>query len=131
MERQETTIKRARVVNTVLFVGGVLIGLAGSSSNRRTERFASTELGNSLIQVAQIKRIIDHEKYYSAMDKLSQKQDTWRLENFNTTVLTPNSSIRGNVFIKKYTQAAYLQIVYDTDTEPVSFLFAQRPEYLK
>jgi len=124
MAFQEAKLKRARIVNTVLFVGGIaaLIASSGkfSESAWRTARVAET-----VVQVAQVKRIIDHGNFYSRMDKLEHDGKMWQQENFRTTTLAPGTSIRGGVFLEANPQAKFVQLSYHGTPNPLNFLFEQ------
>ena len=58
----EKKIKRAKFVNTVLFVGGIVASIAGSSGSSENA-WRTSHVGESAVQIAQVKRIIDHENY--------------------------------------------------------------------
>ncbi|MDR6562605.1 MULTISPECIES: hypothetical protein [unclassified Arcicella] len=125
MNYEETKIKRAKTVNTVLFIGGI-IAMIASSSNKTPERaWRTANIGETMVQVAQIKRVVDHEHYYSRMDKLSNEQHTWINENFKATTLAPHTSIRGGVFLEANSQAKFVQLTYTSDKTNLSFLFEQ------
>lgn len=124
MANQETKIKRARVVNTILFVGGIVALIAGSSG-RSESAWRAAQLGETIVQVAQVKRIIDHGNYYSKMDKLNREGRVWSQENFRTSTLLPGQSLRGGVFLESNYRAKFVQLTYKTQNEPVSFLFEQ------
>lgn len=124
MANQETKIKRARVVNTILFVGGIVALIAGSSG-RSESAWRTAQLGETVVQVAQVKRIIDHGNYYSKMDKLNREGRVWSQENFRTSTLLPGQSLRGGVFLESNYRAKFVQLTYKTQNEPVSFLFEQ------
>ena len=70
MANQEAKIKRAKVVNTFLFVGGIVALIAGGSGCSESA-WRTAQLGETVVQVAQVKRIIDHTNYYSKMDFIS------------------------------------------------------------
>lgn len=125
MNYEETKIKRAKTVNTILFIGGI-VAMITSSSNRNSERaWRNANIGQTMVQVAQIKRIADHEHYYSRMDKLSNEQHTWLNENFKATTLAPHTSIRGGIFLEANTQAKYVQLNYTSERSNINFLFEQ------
>ena len=124
MANQEAKIKRARVVNTVLFVGGIVALIAGSSG-RSEGAWRTAQLGETVVQVAQVKRIIDHTNYYSKMDKLNREGQVWSQENFRTSTLQPGQSMRGGVFLESNSRAKFVQLSYKTDNEPINFLFEQ------
>jgi hypothetical protein len=112
------------VVNTVLFVGGIVALIAGSSG-RSESAWRTAQLGETVVQVAQVKRIIDHGNYYSKMDKLNREGKVWSQENFRTSTLLPGQSMRGGVFLESNFRAKFVQLTYKTQNEPVSFLFEQ------
>lgn len=121
---QESKIKRARVVNTVLFVGGIAALIA--SSGRYTESaWKTARVAETVVQVAQVKRIIDHENFYSRMNKLEHDGKMWQQENFRTTTLLPGTSIRGGVFLEANSHAKFVQLSYQGTTNPINFLFEQ------
>ena len=124
MANQEAKIKRARVVNTVLFVGGIVALIAGSSG-RSEGAWRTAQLGETVVQVAQVKRIIDHNNYYSKMDKLNREGQVWSQENFRTSTLQPGQSMRGSVFLESNSRAKFVQLSYKTENEPINFLFEQ------
>jgi hypothetical protein len=121
---QEAKIKRARVVNTILFVGGIVALIAGSSG-RSESAWRTAQLGETVVQVAQVKRIIDHTNYYSKMDKLNREGKVWSQENFRTSVLQPGQSMRGGVFLESNSRAKFVQLSYKTENEPITFMFEQ------
>jgi hypothetical protein len=124
MANQEAKIKRARVVNTVLFVGGIVALIAGSSG--RSEGFWRTaQLGETVVQVAQVKRIIDHTNYYSKMDRLNREGQVWSQENFRTSILQPGQSMRGGVFLESNSRARFVKLSYKTNFESINFMFEQ------
>ena len=102
MANQEAKIKRARVINTFLFVGGIVALIAGSSG-RSEGAWRAVKVGETVVQVAQIKRIVDHGSYYSKMDRLNREGMVWSQENFRTSTLLPSQSMRGGVFDHHYT----------------------------
>ena len=124
MANQEAKIKRARVVNTVLFVGGMVALIAGSSG-RSESAWRTAQLGETVVQVAQVKRIIDHTNYYSKMDKLNREGQVWSQENFRTSTLQPGQSMRGGVFLESNSRAKFVQLSYKTENDPINFLFEQ------
>jgi hypothetical protein len=126
MARQDAKIKRARVVNTVLFVGGIVALIAGSGG-RSEGAWRTAQLGETAVQVAQIKRVIDHTNYYSRMEKLDREGQVWSRENFRTTTLAPHTTMRGGVFLEANPRAKFIQLNYlnDVDKEPISFIFEQ------
>ncbi len=121
---QEAKIKRARVVNTVLFFGGIASLIAGSSG-RSESAWRAAQLGETVVQVAQVKRVIDHGNYYSRMDKLNKEGRVWSQENFRTSTILPGQSLRGGVFLESNYRAKFVQLTYKTQNEPVSFMFEQ------
>lgn len=128
MDYQEKKLKRAKTVNTILFVGGLFTMLASSSSHKNGERFwrsANVDIGQTMLNVSQIKRIADHEEFYSKMNKLEHEYNTWSNEGFRATTLAPHTSIRGGVFIEANTQAKFVQINYFSQTHNIDFLFEQ------
>ena len=124
MANQEAKIKRARVVNTVLFIGGIAALIAGSSG-RSESAWKTAHLGETVVQVAQVKRIIDQGNYYSKMDKLHREGQVWSQENFRTSTLQPGQSMRGGVFLESNSKAKFVQLTYNSENEPISFLFEQ------
>lgn len=124
MANQETKIKRARIVNTVLFVGGIVALIAGSSGHSEGA-WRTARLGESVVQVAQVKRIIDQGNYYSKMDKLNREGQVWSQENFRTSTLQPGQSMRGGVFLESNSRAKFVQLTYNAENEPINFLFEQ------
>ena len=124
MANQEAKIKRARVVNTVLFVGGIVALIAGSSG-RSESAWRTAQLGETVVQVAQVKRIIDHTNYYSKMDKLNREGQIWSQENFRTSTLQSGQSMRGGVFLESNSRAKFVQLSYKTGNEPINFMFEQ------
>lgn len=124
MANQEAKIKRARVVNTALFVGGIAALIAGSSG-RSESAWRTAQLGETVVQVAQVKRVIDYGNYYSKMDKLNREGTVWSQENFRTSTILPGQSLRGGVFLESNYRAKFVQLTYKTQNEPVSFMFEQ------
>ncbi|MEY4539421.1 MAG: hypothetical protein RLZZ306_1178 [Bacteroidota bacterium] len=124
MANQEAKIKRARVVNTVLFVGGIVALIAGSSG-RSEGAWRTAQLGETVVQVAQVKRIIDHTNYYSKMDKLNREGQVWSQENFRTSTLQSGQSMRGGVFLEANSNAKFVKLSYTTENEPINFMFEQ------
>lgn len=122
--RQDAKIKRARVINTVLFVGGIVALIAGGSG-RSESAWRTAQLGETAVQVAQVKRIIDHENYYSKMDKLNREGQIWSQENFRTSTLQPGQSLRGGVFLESNSRAKFVQLSYKMEGEPINFMFEQ------
>jgi hypothetical protein len=124
MANQEAKIKRARIVNTFLFVGGIVALIA--SSGRHTESaWRTAQVAETVVQVVQVKRIIDHTNYYSKMDKLNREGQFWSQENFRTSVLKPGQSMRGGVFLESNSRAKFVQLFYKTENEPITFMFEQ------
>ena len=124
MANQEAKIKRARIVNTVLFVGGIVALIA--SSGRHTESaWRTAQVAQTVVQVAQVKRVIDHTNYYSKMDKLNKEGQVWSQENFRTSTIQPGQSMRGGVFLESNAKAKFVQLSYKTENEPINFMFEQ------
>ena len=129
MANQEAKIKRARIINTVLFVGGIVALIA--SSGRQTESaWRTAQVAEKVVQVAQVKRIIDYANYYSKMDELNREGQVWSQENFRTSTLQPGQSIRGGVFFESNAKesnakAKFVQLSYKTENEPINFMFEQ------
>ncbi len=126
MARQDAKIKRARIVNTVLIVGGIFALIA--SSGRRSEgAWRTAQVAETVVQVAQVKRVIDHTNYYSRMDALNREGQLWSQENFRTTTLAPHTSMRGGVFLETNSRAKFIELkyIYSPEKEPFSFLFEQ------
>lgn len=126
MARQDAKIKRARVVNTVLLVGGI-VALIASSGRHSEGAWRTTQVAETIVQVAQVKRIVDHTNYYSRMDALNREGQVWSQENFRTTTLAPHTSMRGGVFLETNARAKFvaLKYLYSPEREPFSFLFEQ------
>jgi hypothetical protein len=124
MTNQEAKIKRARIVNTVLIVGGI-IALIASSGKHSEGAWRTAQAAETVVQVAQVKRVIDHENYFSKMDKLNRDGQMWSQENFRTTTLAPGESMRGGIFLEANPKAKFVQINYATEKEPINFLFEQ------
>ena len=126
MDYQEKKLKRAKTVNTILFVGGLLTSISSQSSRGNSERFVrSVDIGQTMIGISQVKRIADHQEFNSKMDKLEHEYNTWSNEGFRATTLAPHTSIRGGVFIEANTQAKFVQINYFSQTHNIDFLFEQ------
>ncbi len=124
MANQEAKIKRARIINTVLIVGGI-VALIASSGKSSEGAWRTAQAAEMVVQVAQVKRIIDHENYFSRMDKLNRDGQMWSQENFRTTTLAPGESLRGGIFLEANSKAKFVQINYLTDKESINFLFEQ------
>lgn len=126
MGRQDAKIKRARIVNTVLIVGGIFALIA--SAGRHSEgAWRTAQVAETVVQVAQVKRIIDHTNYYSRMDALNRAGQVWSQENFRTTTLAPHTSMRGGVFLETNSRAKFaeLKYLYSLEKEPFGFMFEQ------
>ena len=126
MARQDAKIKRARIVNTVLIVGGIFALIA--SSGRHSEgAWRTAQVAETIVQVAQVKRVIDHTNYYSKMEKLDREGQVWSQENFRTTTLAPHTSMRGGVFLETNSRAKFIEVkyLYSIEKQPISFLFQQ------
>jgi uncharacterized protein YcfL len=124
MQEAESKIKRARIVNTALFIGG-FIAILAASGGKSESAWRTASIGETAIQVAQVKRVIDHENYYSKMDNLNGEANTWANEEFSATTLAPNTSIRGGVFIEKNLNAKFLLLKYNTPNNAIHFTFEQ------
>ena len=124
MAFQNTKIKRARIVNTVLFVGG-LAALLASSGKHSESAWRSAQIAETVVQVAQVKRVIDHENFYSRMNKLEHDGKMWQQENFRTTTLLPGTSMRGSVFLEANSQAKFVKLSYRGTPSTINFLFEQ------
>lgn len=124
MAFQESKIKRARVVNTVLFVGGIA-ALIASSGRYSESAWKTARVAETVVQVAQVKRVIDHGNFYSRMNKLEHDGKMWQRENFRTTTLLPGTSIRGGVFLEANSQAKFVQLSYRGTPNSINFLFEQ------
>lgn len=126
MARQNAKIKRARIVNTVLILGGIFALIA--SSGRHSEGvWRTAQVAETIVQVAQVKRVIDHANYYSRMDALNREGRVWSQENFRTTTLAPHTSMRGGVFLETNSRAKFVELkyMYSLEKEPFNFLFEQ------
>lgn len=126
MARQEAKIKQARVVNTVLIFGGI-VALIASSGRQSEGAWRTAQVAETVVQVAQVKRVIDNTNYYSRMDALNREGKVWSQENFRTSIIAPHSSMRGGVFLETNPRAKFmaLKYLYSPDKEPFSFLFEQ------
>jgi uncharacterized protein YcfL len=124
MQEADAKIKRARIVNTALFIGG-FIAILAASGGKSESAWRTASIGETAIQVAQVKRVIDHENYYSKMDNLNGQANTWANEEFRATTLAPNTSIRGGVFIEKNLNAKFLLLKYNTPNNAIHFTFEQ------
>ena len=124
--RQESKIKRARIVNTLLIAGGI-VALIASSGRHSESAWRSAQMAETVVQIAQVKRVIDHTNYYSKMDALNREGQVWSQENFRTTTLAPHTSMRGGVFLETNSRAKFvaLKYLYSPEKEPLSFLFEQ------
>ena len=126
MARQNAKIKRAKIVNTVLIVGGIFALIA--SSGRHSEgAWRTAQVAETVVQVAQVKRVIDHTNYYSRMEQLDREGRIWSQENFKTTTLAPHTSMRGGVFLETNSRAKFIEVkyLYALEQQPISFLFEQ------
>lgn len=126
MVQEEKKIKRAKVFNTILFVGGIVLA-ATSDNNRssRRERSTSSNLGTTMMQASLIKRDIDHVNFYSNMDRLDYEKNLWKQQTFNTNIILPHASMRGNVFVPCLRKAAFMKLVYPVQDKEIQILFQQ------
>ncbi|PWK26518.1 hypothetical protein LV89_02366 [Arcicella aurantiaca] len=124
MDFQESKIKRARVVNTILFVGGIA-ALIASSGKYSESAWKTANVAETVVQVAQVKRIVDHENFYSKMNQLEHDGRVWSQENFRATTIAPGMSIRGGVFLEANARAKFVQLSYQGGKAPLNFLFEQ------
>lgn len=73
MAFQDAKIKRARVVNTVLFTGGIVVLIA--SYGRHTEGvWRTAHVAETVVQFAQVRKVIDYTNYYTRMDRLNREE---------------------------------------------------------
>jgi|UPI00040A64EF hypothetical protein len=129
MALQDKKLKQAKVLNTVLFIGGIVAMASSSGRSSRHDRYSTgMELGNAMVQFASVKRIIDHENYYSNMDRLHNERRTWSEQGFNSNTLSAHTSLRGDVFVPIFKNAKYVQLVYKLPNNEITFLFEQHGE---
>jgi hypothetical protein len=121
---QEAKIRRASVLNTVLLMGGIAALIAGSSQ-RSESGFLAAQMGETVVQITQIKRIIDHGNYMAKIDQINRAGKMWSQENFKTSTLLPGQSLRVGVFCESNQQAKFVQFTYKRQNEPISFMFEQ------
>ncbi len=125
IQKQHTQLKTAKVVNTALFIGGIVAILSATTDKRSESAWRTANIGETMIQAASIKRVIDHENYYTNLDKIHREQGVWMNERFKTTTLSPHSSLRGGVFMHAIPKASFIQLSYPTMNDSITFLFQQ------
>ena len=134
IQREETRLKRAKVINTVLAVAVVaasVAAVASSSPRSRTGRdignYMATQNTLALTYNAlQVKRVIDHTSFADRMQRLDFEAYRWRQLALKRSVVQPGQSVRGFVYVPKSQDAAFLNLTYPMPSgSAVEILFQQ------
>ncbi|MDI9867501.1 hypothetical protein QM480_24365 [Flectobacillus sp. DC10W] len=127
MVKEEKRIKTAKTVNTILAIAGAVTLIAGatkSSGYRETASARNTmALGETMLRFGLTKGAVDRSLYYSRMDQYASEKDVWQHQTFLKNVISPNSSLRGDVFIRYTAAAPLMQISFPTQSDDIVIWF--------
>ena len=127
IDREETRVKRARLINTVLVAAaivGTVAAVASTPSSRNKNprqeylRRVNTQVVADLaFNTIQAKRVIDHSLFANRMQRYQFEQYRWRELALKRTVVPPGESVRGYVYLPgarqpRARQAAYIDLTY-------------------
>lgn len=125
IKKQNAQLKTAKIVNTALFIGGIVAILSETGKRNSESTWRAATIGETMIQAASVKRMIDYENYYSNMDKINKEQHLWMNQAFFSTTLAPHTSLRGNIFVQSTQNARFVRLSYPTTNDRITFLFQQ------
>lgn len=135
VQREETRLKRAKIMNTVLAVAVVAASIAAVSSSsprnrngRDVANYIATQNTLALTYNAlQLKRVIDYGTFADRMQRLDFETYRWRSLALKRSVVQPGQSVRGFVYLPKATkEAAFLNLTYPMPSgSAVEILFQQ------
>ena len=116
MKKEDTRLKRAKILNTVLYVAVVASDIASSArptndyrawANRRN----SHALAYDLIMT---KRIIDHGLFASRLQRYQFEEYRWKQLALKRAVVAPGQSVRGFVYVPAVKGASFVRLTYPT-----------------
>ncbi|MDI9861595.1 hypothetical protein [Flectobacillus roseus] len=127
MVKEEKRLKTAKTVNTILAIAGAVTLVAGATKSSGYREAASVRntmaLGESMLRIGLTKGAVDRSVYYSRMDQYSSQKDVWQQQTFLKNVIAPNSSLRGDVFIRYTSSAPLMQMSYPVGSDDIVIWF--------
>ena len=126
-KQEESRLKRAKVLNTVLLVAAVASDVSTSSNNRSYREWASNRVShNFAYQAIAAKRAIDYGTFANRMQRYDYEEYRWRELALKANTLAPGESVRGFVYLPKVQQASYVALNYTVPEQAsVPLLFRQ------
>lgn len=137
IQREETRLKRAKIMNTVLAVAVVAASVAAvSSSSPRSRSSHGRDVANYIAtqntlaltyNALQVKRVIDYGTFADRMQRLDFEAYRWKSLALKRSVVQPGQSVRGFVYLPKAAkEAAFLNLTYPMPSgSAVEILFQQ------
>ncbi len=135
VQREETRLKRAKILNTVLAVAVVAATVAAATSSsprsrngRDVSNYIATQNTLALTYNAlQLKRVIDYGTFADRMQRLDFEAYRWKSLALKRSVVQPGESVRGFVYLPKAAkEAAFLNLTYPMPSGSlVEILFQQ------
>lgn len=127
MVKEERRIKTAKTVNTILAIAGAVTLVAGATKSSGYRDAASARntmaLGESMLRIGLTKGAIDRSVYYSRMNQYASQKDVWQHQTFLKNVISPNSSLRGDVFVRYTSSAPLMQMSFPVESDDILIWF--------
>jgi len=126
-KQEESRLKRAKVLNTILLVAAVASDVSTSGNNRSYGEWASKRVShNFAYQAISAKRAIDYGTFANRMQRYDYEEYRWRELALKANTLAPGESVRGFVYLPKVQHANYVALNYTVpERASVPLLFRQ------
>ena len=124
IKNEQTRLKRAKIINTVLAVAmvvGTVAAVSSSSSPRSSGRrndhnytdWIGTQIAvNAAYDLIQTKRVIDYGVFADRMQRYQFENYRWNQLALKRSIVQPGESVRGFVYLPKARQAAFINLTY-------------------
>lgn len=126
-KQEESRLKRAKVLNTILLVAAVASDVSTSGNNRTYSEWARKRVSHDFAyQAIAAKRAIDHGTFANRMQRYDYEEYRWRELTLKANTLAPGESVRGFVYLPKVRHARYVALNYSVPEQAsIPLLFRQ------
>ncbi len=128
MKKEDARLKRAKILNTVLFVAIAASEIASSVRPTGNYRdWANRQNNHNLAyNFLMTKRIIDHGVFASRLQRYQFEQYRWKQLALTRADIQPGQSVRGFIYVPAVKGASFVRLTYPTPAGgSVEMLFEQ------